>query len=67
MLVPETAQTALEHFQWRCDADDIERERVRVQCRPTDGSPVVIPFAYRTPNHARGENITISWGTIRVS
>lgn len=40
-------------------------ERVRVQCRPVDGSAVV-PMAYRTPGHFRGENTSISWGSIRI-
>ncbi|HHV20928.1 MAG TPA: hypothetical protein GXZ30_05260 [Propionibacterium sp.] len=62
----DTVQQALDHREWHCTADLFEMERVRVQCRPDPDDGTVVPFAYRTPDHFRGENTSISWGTIRV-
>ncbi len=63
----DRVQEALKPHQWQCAADIFERERVSVECRPTTHSTIVVPFAYRTPNHFRGENTSISWGSIRLS
>ncbi|WP_425309312.1 hypothetical protein AADG42_11240 [Ammonicoccus fulvus] len=63
----DRVREALEPRQWHCAAAIFERERVSVECRPSTHSTVVVPFAYRTPDHFRGENTSISWGSIRLS
>ncbi|WP_432559914.1 hypothetical protein [Granulicoccus sp. GXG6511] len=59
-------QQALAPRAWHCAADLFELERVRVQCRPDPDNGTVVPFAYRTPEHFRGESTSISWGTIQL-